>query len=314
MKNLASLAQVSVFVRIVELGSLSAAARDLELTPSAVSKSLAQLEQRLGVLLIKRTTRSLKLTDTGKVIFERANTLLADMENTLDAARQFQCPAGDLRITSSIAFGARQLSSLMAGYLGKYPDVNAQIGLDDRCINLAEEDYDVALRITAGTEWDYAARKLATIYWVYCAAPAHLERHGQVNRPTDLAKRDCLVYPAMTLSGNWVFKGTVVEHVKVKPRLVSNSSLALREAAIDGLGVACLPTYLVADDIAAGRLAIVASEYRCAITHQLYAMYFRSRYINPVVRSFIEYLAERLRGTTPWDAAIGPLLGAPLAH
>lgn len=311
MKNLASLTQVSVFVRIVELGSLSAAARDLNLTPSAVSKSLAQLEQRLGVLLIKRTTRSLKLTDTGKTIFERANTILADVENTLDAARQHQLPEGELRVTSSMAFGARQLSSLMAGYVAAYPAVNAHIVLDDRCVNLAEEDYDVAIRITAGTDWGYAARKLTTIRWVYCAAPAYLEKHGPIDRPADLANRAGLVYPAMTLSGNWVFEGPDTTHVQVRPRLVSNSSLALREATIEGLGVACLPTYLVADDIVKGMLNVVAPKYQCAITHQLYAMYYRSRYINPVVRSYIDYLVDALHDGPPWDSGL-LAMGLPL--
>lgn len=304
MKPPASLAQVSVFVRIAELGSLSAAARDLHLTPSAVSKSLAQLEQRLGVLLIKRTTRTLTLTEAGRAVFDRATTLLADVENTLDAARQHQRPEGTLRVTSSIAFGARQLPGLMAGYLEAFPLVDAHIALDDRFVNLAEENYDVAIRITGGTDWGYAARRLATIRWLYCAAPAYLDKHGPIHQPQDLYQRSCLVYPAMTLSGQWAFSGPDTVHVAVKSRLVSNSSLALREATLDGLGVACLPAYLVADDIAQGRLAIVAPAYTCAITHDLYAMYFRSRYINPVVRSFVDYLADALEGVPSWEATL----------
>ncbi len=305
MKNHASLTQVTVFVRIAELGSLSAAARDLNLTPSAVSKSLAQLEQRLGVLLVKRTTRSLKLTETGKVIFERATAILADVENTLDAARQHQRPEGTLRVTSAMAFGTRQLSPLIARYLQAYPAVNANISLDDRCVNLAEEAYDVALRITSGTDWDYAARSLAPIRWVYCAAPSYLARHGPVVHPADVEHRDCLVYPAMTLNGSWAFEGpTGLGYVKVQGRMVSNSSLALREAALNGLGIACLPTYFVSDDICKGALELIFPEHRCAIVHQLYAMYFRSRYINPLVRSFIDFVSDALHDTPPWDVVL----------
>ena len=302
MKNIASLTQVSVFVRIVELGSLSAAARELNLTPSAVSKSLAQLEHRLGMLLVKRTTRSLKLTDAGKVIYERANAIVQDVEDTLDAARQLQNCEGSLRITSSIAFGAKQLPRLVAAYMAANPAIDVNISLDDRCVNLAEENYDIALRITSGTDWGYAARKLAPIKWVYCASPRYLDRYGLVRRPQDVLNRDCLVYPAMTMSGNWVFDGPESVHVKVRPKLVSNSSLALREAALAAVGIACLPTYLVADDIAEGKLVTVAPDYRCAISHELYAMYYRSRFVNPVVRSFIDFLVEFLKDGGSWES------------
>lgn len=305
MKLHASLSQVTAFVKIAETGSMSAAARELGLSPSAVSKSLAQLEQRLGVLLVKRTTRSLKLTDTGRLIFERASTILADVENTLDAAKQAKRPEGTLRITSSMAFGAEQLSSLMARYLTYHRLVDAQINLDDRCVNLAEEQYDVALRITAGTDWSYAARSLAPIRWVYCASPDLIRKHGPLRDPSSLESIDCLVHPTMTLSGRWAFSGkTESKHVQVKPRFVSNSSLALRQATIDGMGVACLPTYVVSKDIVNGALEIVCPDYSCTISHQLYAMYFRSRYVNPLVRSFIDFIADSLKGPPPWDAAL----------
>ncbi|WP_241082019.1 LysR family transcriptional regulator [Achromobacter xylosoxidans] len=304
MKHSASITQVSVFVKIVELGSLAAAAKELEVTPSAVSKSLAQLEQRLGVLLLKRTTRSLTLTEMGKVIFEQATAILSEVENTLNAARQHQHPSGNIRISSSLAFGTKRLPSLITAYLKAYPDVDAHLALDDRMVNLAEDGCDIALRITASTDWGYAARRLATINWVYCSSPGYLAEAGPISSPEDLETRDCLVYPAMTLGGKWVFEGVRAVQVTVRSRLVSNSSLALRDAALSGLGVACLPTYLVCDDVVAGDLVIVAPDYRCAITHHLYAMYYRSRYVNPVVRSFIDFLVAKIGDIPPWDTCL----------
>lgn len=306
MKNLASLSQIMVFCRIAETGSLSAAARELNVTPSAVSKSLAQLEQRLGVLLIKRTTRSMTLTEGGRALLQRTGALLDTFEEALDEAHQFRShPIGPLRLTSSVAFGCAQLSSITGRFIEGFPDVQVNISLDDRCVNLAEEDYDVALRITASTEWGYAARRLAPIRWVYCAAPGYLERHGGIHTPDDLAAHHCLVYPSMTLGNAWTFeRGDAVQHIKVQARMVSNSSLALLAATLEQHGVACLPTYAVADHILSGKLEIVLPQYRSAITHTLYAMYFRSKYANPATRAFIDFIADELGALPPWDAAL----------
>ncbi|MFJ9989382.1 LysR family transcriptional regulator [Pseudomonas putida] len=302
MKHFGSLSQISVFSKIAELGSLSAAARELNLTPSAVSKSLAQLEERLGVLLVKRSTRSLTLTEHGQIILERANAIIADVENTLDIARQFGRPEGSLRVTSSIAFGCKQASVLISQYLNLYPKVDVNLALEDRRVNLAEEKYDVALRITSDTNTLYAARKLATIRWIYCASADYLGAHDPVRCPADIAGQACLVYPQMTRDNRWSFiKGDSVSQVQVKARLSSNSSLALLEAALAGQGIACLPAYLVAEHIVRQRLKIVLPAYHSDVQHTLYAMYYRSKYANPLVRSFIDFLVGEFGDSSPWE-------------
>lgn len=312
MKNFASFTQISVFVRIAESGSLSAAARELNLSPSAVSKSLAQLEGRLGVLLVKRTTRSLTLTESGRIIFERANDILSDLESTLDSARQTKTPEGNLRITCSMAFGSKQLTPVLGRYLDSNPKVSASIALDDRLSNLVEENYDLAVRITSRTDSGYAARKLATIHWVYCAAPHYLDSTESIREPGDLVRHRCLVYPAMTLNGAWSFQGGKdTQRIAVKTALESNSSLALREAALHGQGVACLPTYLVSSDIIQGALRIVVPEYRSAIAHTLYAMYYRSKYANSLVRSFIDFVVDDIGDVAPWDKALQEAVDLP---
>lgn len=306
MRNLASLSQLMVFARIAETGSLSAAARELNVTPSAVSKSLTQLEERLGILLIRRTTRSMMLTEGGRALMQHTATILDSLDEALNETSQFRSyPAGPLLLTSSVAFGCAQLSSILGRFIEASPQVQVNISLDDRCVDLAEENYDVALRITASTMWNLASRRLAPIHWVYCAAPGYLERHGRIESPDDLASHRCLVYPAMTLDGAWTFqRGNEVRHVKVEGCMISNSSLALLAATREQHGVACLPTYVVADDILSGKLQVVLPDYRSAITHTLYAMYFRSKYTNPTIRGFIDFIADDLGSIPPWDAAL----------
>ncbi|AFQ51159.1 MULTISPECIES: LysR family transcriptional regulator [Burkholderia] len=315
MKNFASLTQITAFVRIAELGSLSAAARELNLSPSAVSKSLAQLENRLGVLLVKRTTRSLTLTDSGRIIFERANDILADLEVTLDAARQSKSPEGNLRLTCSMAFGSKQLTPILGRYLDARSQVSASIALEDRLTNLVEENFDLAIRITSRADSSYAARKLATIHWVYCAAPAYLDSNESIREPADLMQHRCLVYPAMTVNGAWTFsdgqRTHQVQQIPVKSVLDSNSSLALHEAALQGLGVACLPTYLVSSDVVQGALRVVVPDHRPIITHTLYAMYYRSKHANMLVRNFIDFVVADIGDIPHWDRAVQDSVGLP---
>jgi DNA-binding transcriptional LysR family regulator len=309
MKSFASFTQITVFVRIAELGSLAAAARELELSPSAVSKSLAQLEEHLGVLLVKRTTRSLTLTDSGRVIFERASGILAELEMTLDAARHSKNLQGNLRLTCSMAFGTKQLTPVVGRYLDAHSAVNISIMLDDRLTNLVEESFDVAVRITSRTDASYAARKLATIHWVYCAAPGYLDANEPIRKPSDIQRHRCLTHPAMTSEGAWTFRNrSDSQRVAIRSVLDSNSSLALHEAALQGKGVACLPTYLVASDIVKGSLRPVVSEYCPAATHTLYAMYYRTKYANALVRSFIDFVVDDIGRTPPWDKELAEVV------
>ncbi|WP_277401662.1 LysR family transcriptional regulator [Achromobacter xylosoxidans] len=201
MRNFATLTQMMVFVKIAESRSLSAAGRELSLSPSAVSKTLAQLEARLGVLLVKRTTSSLTLTESGQIFLQRATALLADVDGAMDCVRQFGKPEGELKLTSSIAFGSMQLASLLGKFLEFNPKVKADLILDDRYVKLKEEDFDIALRITSNQDWDYAGRPLASIRWIYCASPVYLERHRPIEEPEDISRHDCLIYPTMTLGG-----------------------------------------------------------------------------------------------------------------
>ncbi|RCW68682.1 LysR family transcriptional regulator [Pseudorhodoferax soli] len=316
LKTTATFSQLNVFAAVAESGSLSAAAKTLNLSPSAVSKSLAQLEERLGVLLIKRTTRSMVLTEVGESILVRTNHALSEVEEVVDAARQKnERIEGELRITSSIAFGSRQLTCVIGKYLASHPGVQVHVDLDDRFANLSDESFDIALRVTASTDWNYAARKISTVRWVYCAAPEYLRRHPPIVIPQDVVRHQCLVDPAMTVGRCWEFENAgLVQQVAILPRMTSNSSVVLRSATLAGNGLACLPTYLVSSDIASGALKRVLPNFEPPSKHSLYAMYYRSRHRNPVIRSFIDFLVREIGDPAPWDESlIAAEAGQPLA-
>ena len=308
MRHSTSLSRLEIFVRAAELGSLSKAARVLGVTPSAVSKGLAQLEAELGATLLKRTTRRLSLTEVGTVMLERASAILRDTDAAITAAMQFRRPGGVLRVTCSVAFGCTQVSRLLRAFSEAYPDIDVVLTLEDRCVDLSQEDFDVALRITARQDWTDPARKLAPIRWVYCASPGYLDQHPAVTVPQDLTHHACLLYPEMTGGADWGFVREGQEDapplsVAVHGRVVSNSSLALAEMALDGCGIACLPDYVAGPHLASGRLRRVLPQYRARTEHTLYAMYYRSRFSNPAVRVFIDFMAEHLGPGAPWSAA-----------
>ncbi len=306
MRNLGSLSQIIVFTKIAELGSLSSAARELNLTPSAVSKSLSQLEERIGVLLIKRTTRSLALTDHGKAFLERTSILLNEVEETFAQASSFrEEPRGTLKVTTSMAFGYAQAYKLIGRYMEQYPAVVTRVVLDDRFLNLSEQDCDIALRITASSDWSYQARRITDIHWVYCASPDYIERFGPLDHPTVLERHRCLIYPAMSPNGAWAFReNSTIHEVPIRGSLTSNSSLILLKAAIDGQGVVCLPTYVVAESILDGDLNIVFPTLRAGISHTLYAMFFQRKYSNPLIRSFVDFAAAEFGPIAPWDVSL----------
>ena len=306
MRSLGSISQIIAFAKIADTGSLSRAARELNLTPSAVSKSLSQLEERLGVLLVRRTTRSLSLTDQGRAFLSHAQTLLEEIERAAEETNRFRTePAGTLRVTSSIAFGLSQLERIIGSYMEAYPQVTVVLALDDRFVNLAEEQFDVAVRITSARDWSIGARSLAAVRWIYAATPEYLAAHGMPKRPQDLQAHRCLVYPAMLPNGVWTFqKGRRVEEVKVEPVMICNSSSAILQAALGGRGIACLPTYVASGSIVAGDLVPVLPGFRAAMSHTLYAMYFDSKVTNPIVRSFLDFMSAEIGETAPWDEAL----------
>lgn len=303
MRSSASLFKMEVFAKVVECGSLSKAATELGITPSAVSKSISALEEFLGTTLLKRTTRSIALTESGRAIHQSAISILKEVEQVVEEAKSFEKPSGVLRISCSIAFGCTQLPSVLGGFADKYPGVEVLMSLDDRCVNLAEENYDLAIRVTNKPSWDYPARNLGKIEWVYCASPEYLMGHPPLDDPEDLKDHRCLVYPNMTVNGAWAFlKNENYKEVKIRGPIMSNSSLGLIHLAAQGGGIVCAPKYAVADKIRSGELVLLFPGYQSAISHSLYAMYFKTKIRSPVVRAFLDHLVSCYDKSFPWDA------------
>src|SRR5471030_1796214 len=306
MSTPASLKKLEILVKIVEFGGLSEAAAQLNISPSAVSKSLSQLENQLGTTLLKRTTRSFTLTEPGQYLYNRATQLLMDFDESINTtAGYYNHPRGELRITCSVAFGYSHLVTLVNHYRKDCPDVDLYIDLNDSFVNLNETNVDIALRVSSSPPTNYAMRKLATINWVYCASPKYLNEYVTPSSVQELSQHQCLIYPGLTPVWRNVDKQDVAHQLKIRSPIQANSSLVLFKSALENQGIAYLPTYLLGDAIKQGSLIPLALDGELThSTHALYALYFPSRYSNPKVRSFIDYLLEELQPIPIWDSWI----------
>lgn len=294
---------MAVFVNVVREGGFSAAAKVLNLTPSAVSKQVARLEERLDARLLNRTTRQLSLTEEGETYFDRATAILADIEEAESlVSNRRSTPRGTLRVSSSIAFGRHQIVPMMPEFLNAYPEVRLQLSLSDSLVDLVQEGVDVAIRMAELTDSTLVARQLAVDRRVVCASPAYVRKHGIPKSIEALRNHNCLVVTNVPSIRDWefAFDGTV-RRIHVEGRFEANSGVAVHEAALDGIGIAQLPTYLVAPDIRAGRL-VSFLEDRIAPGRPIHAVYPHRRHLSPKVRVLIDYLVKKLTPVPPWEA------------
>ncbi|WP_139537479.1 LysR family transcriptional regulator [Klebsiella spallanzanii] len=294
--------QLEMLVKISEGQSLSEAARLLNLSPSAVSKGLAGMEESLGVSLIQRTTRNFRLTEAGEYFVARAGDLLKDFDELINTTSgYFNHPRGALKVTCSVAFGYSHLIDIYENYKRKNPQVELVIDLNDNIVNLNENDIDIALRITSSPPQNYAMRQLARISWIYCATPEYLARMGTPMSVRELYRHECLVYPGITPTCR--DKSPMTEgDVQTLTPIKANSSLILLKAVLAHQGIAYLPSYLVAQYLDSQQLLPLRLDGKLTCTsHSLYALYFPSRYRNPKVRSFIDFLVEDVQPWNDWE-------------
>jgi len=294
---------MAAFVEVIRQGGFSAAARALGRTPSAVSKQIARLEERLGVRLLYRSTRRLRMTEEGEAYYRRAVAILSDIEEAEAAVTQSRVsPRGVLRVTNSIAFGRNQIVPMLPEFLGAYPDLKLQLSLSDNLVDLVEEGYDVAVRMAELTDSSLVARRLATDHRVVCASPAYIEKFGAPRTPDDLRNHNCLVYFDRRLRNEWELSiDGKLRRFPVNGRFEANSGIAVHEAALSGLGIAYLATFLVAPDVKAGRLVTLLDDYITGGT-PIYAVYPHRRHLSPKVRVFIDFLIGKFTPTPPWEA------------
>ncbi|MGS1005828.1 LysR substrate-binding domain-containing protein [Achromobacter anxifer] len=286
------LASMQVFVTTVDLGSISAAADELALSSQLAGKQIRALEASLGVKLLNRTTRRQSLTDEGRLFYERARNILAEMEAAqaqIDESRSQ--PRGRLRISAPITFGSRGLAPLLSRFMRQYPEVTVELSLTNRTVDLIDEGFDIAFRTGDLPDSGLTARRLAPHRLVLCAAPEYLRNSGIPRRPEDLQQHECLVFAHTSMRTRWSFKGPDGPiTVPIAGRFSTDSGEALRAAAVGGLGIILQPTELLTEDIESGRLTRLLPKYEPE-PRPLHALYVPDRRMTPKLRSFLDFAA-----------------------
>jgi DNA-binding transcriptional LysR family regulator len=287
------------FVRVVEHQSFSAAATRLGLTPSAISKLVSRLENRLGVRLLHRTTRRLALTSEGGVYFARARQILADIEEAeAEVAKSRGSPRGRLHVNSGHAFGVQQLAPALPEFLARYPDIEVELSITDRVIDLVEEHADVAIRAGRIVDTSLIARKIAEFERMICAAPSYLAQHGTPRTPADLANHICIV--AGPTLGRWPFRARDgIDNVEIAPRVTTDSVDAALRLALHGAGIVRLGDLILAEPIRRGLLVPLLTDIHHVEPLPLSALYLVGRHRLPKVRVFLDFLVDRF-ACAPW--------------
>ena len=296
------LAGMEIFARVVEARSFSGAARRLNVSTSVVSKCVARMERTLGVRLLNRTTRSISVTEIGQAFYARCAHIVAAAEEAEAMTAGMQStPRGTLKVNVPVSFGVLHIVPALDGLLAACPDLHIDMTLADREVHLAEEGYDVAVLIVTEPRPTLVARKLAPIRQALCASPAYLRGHGTPASLADLAHHDCIVFSHVGPERTWHFDGPDGPHsVEVNGSLRLDNENAVRQAALAGLGIALLPTYIVGADLQQSRLRVVLPEYRPPET-TLFATFLPNRYLAPKARVFVDYLVARFGPSPGWD-------------
>jgi DNA-binding transcriptional LysR family regulator len=290
---------MGIFVRIVEAGSLTAAADLLDTSLTSVVRSLATLEAALGTRLLNRTTRRIALTDEGREYFERCRRLLAEVEEAENALSARQAtPAGKLAITAPVMFGRLHVGPVLTDFLAAYPAVHAELMLFDRVVDLLDEGIDVAIRIGHLCDSSLVALPLGVTHRIICASPDYLQRAGTPERPAELARHRCLQFLGVAPGSEWEFTdgGTPGKTIRVpiKAVLATNQIDIARDACRKGLGCSAFLDYQVREALAAGLLQRVLQPFEAAPI-PVHIVYPHSRLLSCRVRSFVDWAVPRLR-------------------
>ncbi|HEY6024777.1 MAG TPA: LysR family transcriptional regulator [Pseudolabrys sp.] len=299
---------LEVFAKVASAGSFSAAGRALGMSQTMVTKHITALEARLGVKLLHRSTRRLSLTDAGRSYLEASERILTDM-SAADAAVAAErvVPRGVLRLNAPVSFGERQIAPLLAEFAKAHPLVNVELGLNDRLVDLAEEGWDLAIRIGTLSESSLIARRIAPSRTAVCAAPAYLKARGTPRTVAELAQHNCLGYTLSRIAGvdRWTFGAKDDVVVTVSGNLRANNGDALRAAAIAGQGIIYQPTFVVADALRSGALVSLTLDHPTVEFGGIYAVYLPDRNPAAKVRAFIDFIARRFTPEPPWDVEMG---------
>jgi len=292
--------EMQTFSAVVDAGSFVKAADALGLSKAAVSRHVGDLEARLGVRLLHRTTRRLSLTEEGQVFHARCKEVLADIDEAeAEITSRSGAASGLLRVNAPVTFGIRHLAPLWGEFRARHPQVTLDVTLADRVVDLVEEGYDLAIRIATLASSTLISKRLASTRMVLCASPQYLAAHGVPRHPAELAGHAVISYSYWSTRDEWHFDGPEGRvSVKTDPCMHTNSGDTCRAMALAHQGVILQPTFLIADDLAAGTLVEVMPEFR-SLELGIYAVYPTRKHVSPKVRALIDFLGERFARTGP---------------
>ncbi|MCA9554053.1 MAG: LysR family transcriptional regulator [Myxococcales bacterium] len=294
---------LQVFAKVVEAGSFVAAARDLDMPTSTVSRKVAELEASLGARLLHRTTRKLNLTEAGQAFQQHAARVVAEAEAAALAVGRMQAaPRGLLRVTAPLSFGF--LGPVIASFLQRHPDVQVELVCSDRVVDLVEDGFDLAIRAGRLADSTLIARSLGMLRSYLVASPAFLERHGAPEAPKDLERYACVVFGGAATRAWVLSQGAKTRKVDVKGRLVVNDFDFIDDAVLSGLGIAMVPAFRCIEHLRAKRLVRVLPQW-CSPEIPLHAVYPSTRYLSPKVTAFIEHLRAHMT-PPPWERGPAP--------
>jgi DNA-binding transcriptional LysR family regulator len=284
---------MEAFIRVVSSGSFSAAARAMKLTPSAVSKLMSRIENQLGVRLIDRSTRQLKLTPEGELYYSRCVKIVSDIEDAEHAITEHLTqPRGRLRVNSTMGIGVHRIQPLIPEFLVRYPQIELDLSLSDTVVDLIEEQAEVAIRVGPLQDSSLTARKICESRRVIVASPGYLQKHGVPKTPADLSNHE---WPFMIDGG--------VRPIPVRGNFRGNNGETLRHMALGGAGLARLGWFQVGEDVRDGRLVPVLENFHAGELQGVYAVFFGARHTSARVRCFVDFLVEKLGRSHPWLAA-----------
>lgn len=288
--------EMEAFNAVVDSGSFVKAADSLNTSKAAISRYVSDLETRLGVRLLHRTTRKLSLTDEGQVFFLRSKELLSELNNAeLEITSRNVIASGLIRINTPVTFGIKHLSPLWGQFLDRYPEIKLDITLADRIVDLVEEGYDVAIRIASLPNSTLISKKLSSTRLILCASPVYLEKNGIPQHPHELTDHSIIAYSHFSTKDEWYFDGPEGQvSVKTNPRLHSNNVDTCRAVALEGLGIILQPSFLISEDIQSGALIELMPQYK-SIELGIYAIYASRKHLAPKIRVLIDFLAENLK-------------------
>lgn len=292
--------EMAIFVHVVKAGSFTKAAKNLGLPKSTVSRKITQLEERLSVRLIQRTTRSLRLTDTGSAYFAQCERILAEIEEANIAVTQMQnTPSGLLRITAPVLFGSTVLSSLVAEYMELHPLVSIDIILSDQNLDLIQDGIDMAFRIGQLEDSSLIGRHLGDVRGMLCASPDYLTKQPAPTHPDQIQEHTLLTFHQWK---QWLLNGPDDQSVTVpvKPRLTVNDFASLFTLTLSGAGISLLPMMIAAPAVRAGNLVPILPDWSFE-SSPIHALYPSNRHLSTKVRTFVDFIIESMRPVPPWE-------------